>query len=136
MIASNLSRFLRPVIRPRTALPRGASASTTSPCYTSFSSMSLSRPIPLTAFHPYNTFRTFSEAADVSDSTDSTEAENTPNESESTPRDQPRRLPTRHSRHHSPAIAPVQILKAETNEILNSSLGSLFGTLWCIDSSL
>jgi len=35
-------------------------------------------------------------------------------------------IPTRHSRHHIPSIAPVTILNDATQEILNSTPGSLF----------
>ena len=40
-----------------------------------------------------------------------------------------RLLPTRHSRHHIPAVATVDVLDNATNKILNSIPGTLFGTL-------
>ena len=149
MISSNLSRVLRPTIRPRTSLIRGATAAsaqpTTSQCCASFSSMSIitckgrnkSYPHP----HPCNTytFRTFStdkskaaatvtesEASNSALASDSTETEETPIISE------PRKFPTRHSRHHPPAIAQATVLKVETDNILNSRVGSLFGMLCCV----
>lgn len=86
--------------------------------------------------HPCNTytFRNFStdkskaaatvtesEASNSALASDSTETEETPIISE------PRKFPTRHSRHHPPAIAPATVLKVETDNILNSRVGSLFG---------
>lgn len=44
-----------------------------------------------------------------------------------TPPSQPRTLPTRHSRHHAPPVAPVNVLDEEHNRIVSSIPGTLIG---------
>jgi hypothetical protein len=44
-----------------------------------------------------------------------------------TPPSQPRALPTRHSRHHAPPVAPVNVLDVEHDKIVSSIPGTLIG---------
>jgi hypothetical protein len=47
--------------------------------------------------------------------------------SEEKPSDGPRTMPTRHSRHHFPPVAPLSDLQRLTDEILTADPGTLFG---------
>ena len=42
----------------------------------------------------------------------------------------PRELPTRHSRHQKPSVAPVESLETECQKLINAPPGTLFGTLY------
>jgi len=53
-----------------------------------------------------------------------------------TPPSQPRTLPTRHSRHHAPPVALVNVLDEEHNRIVSSIPGTLIGKSWNILQSI
>ena len=64
--------------------------------------------------------------ADASKNVDNDHA-NSSDESSSSVK-QIRLLPTRHSKHHAPQVAPVKILHNATAKTVNSKAGTLFGT--------
>lgn len=69
--------------------------------------------------HSMVLFQSFSAVPSAEEGVSAKHDSNTP------PVQQPRTLPTRHSRHHAPPIAPVQVLDEEHDRIVSSIPGTL-----------
>lgn len=69
--------------------------------------------------HSMVPFQSFSAVASAEEGVSTKQDSNTPQ--------QPRALPTRHSRHHAPPVAPVQVLDEEHDRIVSSIPGTLLG---------